>query len=442
MLKSPRGQSESAGMAGRRFMDEWFLNMCTPRNQPVGPYASSGTGEWGHVGLSENVAAPVPGQTLGMSSTHNAVVSQGGVPISHAGGGAVACSEMLPRPVSQHLERGRQMGKSVNVPDTRAPTQLAVHGHCHFGGGVMLLNEQAPALTMNDEMHIRVPLMLLEQSGVFGKGKHAQEPARPSMQMGTQLDGASGAISYQAQAEAQVYRSGRWSAVEQKTYENACVCHGLVNVQGGCTHPALHKKLATTISCLIGSRSYVQVQKKYATQVQYQLLRAQVQTKYAHQVQCQQLRVKSSVDPTLVDSPSSSIFLDEGIHQPPQLAHSGILSPVLNTGSTLAEKEEHEISVFLDEVNTKPICMAAVRTEEISVVSALIRTSKGNPECGQIANIWDLGGQERDESQPDKVMYHTTCVDAFQTMGDVLVSHPHAANSGLRQLTADPAGTV
>jgi len=222
-----------------------------------------------------------------------------------------------------------------------------------------------------------------------------------------------------------VYSKGRWSAVEEKTYENVCLCHGLVNDKGVCTHKAVDTALAMTISCLIGSRSYVQVKKKYA-----------------RHFQCQQLRVKSSVNPAMVDSPSSTIFLDEGIHQPPQLAHSGILSPVLSTGSTLAEKEEHEISVFLEEVNTKPICMAAVRTEEISVVSALIRTSKGNPECGQIANIWDLGGQERDESQPDKVMYHTTCVDAFQTMGDVLVSHPHAANSGLRQLTADPAGTV
>jgi len=118
---------------------------------------------------------------------------------------------------------------------------------------------------------------------------------------------------------------------------------------------------------------------------------------------------------------------------------SGILSTVLSTGVTL---EEHEISTFLEEVNNKPICMAAVQKEEVGIVSALIRTSEGNPECGEIANIWDLGGEERDQSQPDKVMYHTTFVEAFQTMVDVLVSHPHAANSGLRQLTADPAGTV
>ena len=73
---------------------------------------------------------------------------------------------------------------------------------------------------------------------------------------------------------------------------------------------------------------------------------------------------------------------------------------------------------------------------------ALSRTSEGNPECREIADIWDLCGEERDLRQPDKVMYHTTFVEAFQTMVDVLVSHPHAANSGLRQLTTDPAGTV
>ena len=108
------------------------------------------------------------------------------------------------------------------------------------------------------------------------------------------------------------------------------------------------------ISCHIGSRSHLQVQKKYARQAQ---LQESVRTAW------------------LATSPSI-ISLDEGIHQPPQHDQSGILSTVLSTGVTLQEDEEHEISPFLEEVNKKPICMDVVQKEEVSVVSALIRSEE------------------------------------------------------------------
>jgi len=61
-------------------------------------------GGLGHVGFCGDTEAAAPRQTFGMSSTHNAVAALDDGPALHAGGGAVAYSQMLSQPFAQHLE--------------------------------------------------------------------------------------------------------------------------------------------------------------------------------------------------------------------------------------------------------------------------------------------------------------------------------------------------